>query len=118
PPHVLGFLALAFAMSLILGATTAAVFWRAGRNVALTLALSAGLRNVGLMAAAAGGGATETTWLYIAMAQFPIYLLPHALKAGVDRFTQKFTRCPHPIDRPTRPPAVAPAAGSSARRSR
>jgi BASS family bile acid:Na+ symporter len=91
PQHVLGFLALAFAMSLVLGAATAAVFWRAGRNVALTLALSAGLRNVGLMGAAAGG-VPATTWLYIAMAQFPIYLLPHALKAALDRFARRTTR--------------------------
>jgi predicted Na+-dependent transporter len=89
PPLVLGFLALAFATSLVLGAVTAAVFWRTGRIVALTLALSAGLRNVGLMAAAAGGRVPETTWLYIAMAQFPIYLLPHALKAGLDRLIQR-----------------------------
>jgi len=85
PPLVLGFLALAFATSLILGATTTAVFWRAGRTVALTLALSAGLRNLGLMIAATGGRVPETTWLYIAMAQFPVYLLPHALKAALDR---------------------------------
>jgi BASS family bile acid:Na+ symporter len=89
PPLVLGFLALAFATSLVLGATTAAVFWRAGRNAALTLALSAGLRNLGVMVAAAGGRVPETTWLYIAMAQFPIYLLPHALKAGLDRLRAK-----------------------------
>ncbi len=92
PPLVLGYLALAFATSLVLGATTAAVFWRAGRNAALTLALSAGLRNLGVMVAAAGGRVPETTWLYIAMAQFPIYLLPHALKAALDRFNRKLTR--------------------------
>jgi hypothetical protein len=44
------------------------------------------------MAAAAGGGAPETTWLYIAMAQFPIYLLPHAFKAALDRFPRQTTR--------------------------
>jgi len=89
PAFVLGFLALAFATSLILGATTAAVFWRAGRTVALTLALSAGLRNLGLMVAASAGHVPETTWLYIAMAQFPVYLLPHALKAALDRLNDR-----------------------------
>ena len=93
PPLVLGFLALAVAVSLVFGATTAAVFWRAGRDAALTLALSAGLRNVGLMAAATGGHVPETTWLYIAMAQFPIYLLPHALKAALDRLRQPPAFC-------------------------
>jgi BASS family bile acid:Na+ symporter len=92
PPRVLGFLALAFATSLVLGAATAAAFWRAGRTVALTLALSAGLRNLGVMAAAAGGRVPETTWLYIAMAQFPIYLLPHALKATLDKLGGRLTR--------------------------
>ena len=38
------------------------------------------MRNLGVMVAAAGGRVPELTWLYIAMAQFPIYLLPHLLK--------------------------------------
>ena len=65
----------------MLGAATALVFWRAGRDAALTLALAAGLRNLGVMIAATGGQVPQLTWLYIAMAQFPVYLLPHALKA-------------------------------------
>ena len=77
---VLGMIALAFATTLALGVTTALVFWRAGRTVALTLALSAGLRNLGVMIAATGGRVPELTWLYVAMAQFPVYLLPHLLK--------------------------------------
>ena len=80
PMLMLGLIALAFATSLVLGGATALVFWRAGRTVALTLALSAGLRNLGVMIAAAGGGVPALTWLYIAMAQFPVYLLPHLLK--------------------------------------
>ena len=31
------------------------------------------------MVAAAGGAIPELAWLYVAMAQFPIYLLPHLL---------------------------------------
>jgi BASS family bile acid:Na+ symporter len=85
PPLMLGLIALAFATSLVLGATTALVFWRAGRTVALTLALAAGLRNLGVMVAATGGRVPELTWLYIAMAQFPVYLLPHLLKAALAR---------------------------------
>ena len=85
PGAVLGLLALAFATSLVLGATTALVFWRAGRTVALTLALAAGLRNLGVMVAATGGQVPELTWLYVAMAQFPVYLLPHLLKRMVAR---------------------------------
>jgi BASS family bile acid:Na+ symporter len=85
PPVLLGMIALAFATSLMLGATTALVFWRAGRTVALTLALSAGLRNLGVMIAATGGQVPERTWLYVAMAQFPVYLLPHLLKPTLKR---------------------------------
>jgi hypothetical protein len=80
PLVVLGLVTLAFAMSLGLGAATALVFAGAGRRAALTLAVSAGLRNMGVMLAAAGGLAPELTWLYVGMAQFPVYLLPHLLK--------------------------------------
>jgi len=80
PLAVLGLIALAFATSLGLGVATALVFRRAGRAAALTLGLSAGLRNLGLMAAGAGGLIPALTWLYVALAQFPIYLLPHLLK--------------------------------------
>jgi predicted Na+-dependent transporter len=86
PQVVLGLLALAFATSLGLGLATAAVFWRAGRTAALTLALSAGLRNLGVMVAGAGGGVPALTWLYIAMVQFPVYLLPYLLKPLLGRF--------------------------------
>jgi len=80
PLLIFGLMALAFAMSLGLGAATALVFARAGRRTALTLAVSAGLRNLGVMVAAAGGLVPELTWLYIGMAQFPVYLLPYLLK--------------------------------------
>jgi BASS family bile acid:Na+ symporter len=86
PLLLLGLIALALTTSLVLGATTALVFWRAGRTVALTLALAAGLRNLGVMVAATGGRVPELTWLYIAMAQFPVYLLPHLLKAALARY--------------------------------
>jgi hypothetical protein len=85
PALVLGLIALACATSLLLGAVTALVFWRAGRTVALTLALAAGLRNLGVMVAATGG-VTALTWLYVAMAQFPVYLLPHLLKPMLARW--------------------------------
>ncbi len=85
PTVVLGMIALAVATSLALGVATALVFWRAGRTVALTLALSAGQRNLGVMVAATGGRVPELTWLYIAMAQFPVYLLPHLIKPVLTR---------------------------------
>jgi BASS family bile acid:Na+ symporter len=35
---------------------------------------------MGLMLAAAGSTVPDLTWLYFAIAQFPIYLLPQMLK--------------------------------------
>jgi hypothetical protein len=37
---------------------------------------------------AATGVVPELTWLYVAMAQFPIYLLPHLLKPVLARFKE------------------------------
>ncbi len=72
--------ALAFALALGLIAITALVFLRAGRARALAIGLIAGNRNIGLMLAATGFLVPDVAWLYFALAQFPIYLLPHLLK--------------------------------------
>jgi predicted Na+-dependent transporter len=80
PLLVLGLIALAFALALVYGALTYLVFARAGQSQALALAFCAGGRNMGLMAAAAGGFVPDMTWLYFAVAQFPIYLMPQFLK--------------------------------------
>ncbi len=88
PLAALGLVGLAFATSLGLGTMTALVFWRAGPASALALAVSAGSRNLGLMIAATGGRVPELAWLYVAMAQFPIYLLPHLLKPLLARYRQ------------------------------
>lgn len=80
PLRVLGLTALAFALSLGLTAATTAVFARAGLAQAFALGLASGNRNMGLMLAAAGSTVPEITWLYFAIAQFPIYLLPQMLK--------------------------------------
>jgi hypothetical protein len=72
--------ALAFALALALIAITALVFLRAGRARAFAIGLIAGNRNIGLMLAATGFAVPDVAWLYFALAQFPIYLLPHLLK--------------------------------------
>ena len=72
--------ALAFTLALALIAITALVFLRAGRARALAIGLIAANRNVGLMLAATGFLVPDVAWLYFALAQFPIYLLPHLLK--------------------------------------
>jgi hypothetical protein len=72
--------ALAFTLALALIAITALVFLRAGRARALAIELIAANRNVGLMLAATGFLVPGAAWFYFALAQFPIYLLPHLLK--------------------------------------
>jgi BASS family bile acid:Na+ symporter len=76
PLLVLGLLALATAVTFGLSALTALVFLRAGPHTALPLAHAAGSRNTGLMLAAAAGQVPELVWLYVALIQIPIYLLP------------------------------------------
>ena len=80
PLKVFGLTVLSFALSLGLAALTAFVFARLGAGQALALGLAAGNRNMGLMLAAAGTAVPDLTWLYFAVAQFPIYLMPAMLK--------------------------------------
>ncbi len=80
PLKVLGLTLLSFALSFGLMGLTAIVFARFGMGQALALGLAAGNRNMGLMLAAAGTAVPELTWLYFAVAQFPIYLMPAMLK--------------------------------------
>jgi hypothetical protein len=80
PLKVLGLTALSFALSFGLCALTVLVFARLGMAQALALGLAAGNRNMGLMLAAAGAAVPDLTWLYFAIAQFPIYLMPAMLK--------------------------------------
>ncbi|MGH6725599.1 MAG: Na+-dependent transporter [Pseudolabrys sp.] len=88
PFLVLKLLVLAFALALGLIAVTTLTFLRAGRARALAIGLIAGNRNVGLMLAATGFVAPDIAWLYFALAQYPIYLLPHLLKPLAKRLQQ------------------------------
>jgi len=85
PLLVLGLIALATGLSILLSVLTALVFLRAGRETAFALAHAAGSRNMGLMLAATAGQVPELVWLYVALAQFPIYLLPLAYKPMAQR---------------------------------
>jgi BASS family bile acid:Na+ symporter len=80
PMKVLSLTLLSFALSFGLMGLTAVVFARLGMGQALALGLAAGNRNMGLMLAAAGAAVPELTWLYFAVAQLPIYLMPAMLK--------------------------------------
>jgi BASS family bile acid:Na+ symporter len=88
PLFVLGLMLLAFVLALGLIVLTALVFARAGRGRAFAIGLIAGNRNIGLMLAATGFHVPDLAWLYFALAQFPIYLLPHLLKPLAKRLGQ------------------------------
>jgi hypothetical protein len=92
PLLVLGLLALAFAVTLALSALTALVFLRTGIGNDLALAHASGSRNMGLMLAAAAGAVPELVWLYTALAQIPIYVLPMLLKPLARKLAQRDSR--------------------------
>jgi len=71
-----GLVAAAFAVSFGVLGLTGLAFARAGRERAFALGMMASQRNMGLMLAATGGALPDRTWLYFAVAQFPIYLSP------------------------------------------
>jgi sodium bile acid symporter family protein len=87
PLLVIELTALAFALTLVMMAITAMVFLRAGRTRAFAIGLIAGNRNIGLMLVATGFVVPDIAWLYFALAQFPIYLLPHLLKPLTKQFS-------------------------------
>jgi predicted Na+-dependent transporter len=78
-----------YVLSAALIVVTCLIFHRAGRSAALALGLAVGSRNMGLMVAAAGGAVPELTWLYFAVAQFPIYTLPYLLKPVIHRWISR-----------------------------
>jgi len=89
PLLVVGLTALAFVLALGMIALTALVFLRAGAARAFAIGLIAGNRNIGLMLAATGFVVPDLAWLYFALVQFPIYLLPHLLKPLARRVSAK-----------------------------
>jgi len=80
PLQVAAMLALAFAVFFALLGATLLIFRKFGRGEALALALMVAQRNMGLMLAATAGVLPDTTWLYFALAQFPIYITPQLLR--------------------------------------
>jgi hypothetical protein len=80
PLITLGVSALAFVVFFTVLCLTALLFMFAGREQALAIGFMASQRNLALMLAATGGVLPDFTWLYFALSQFPIYLLPHLLR--------------------------------------
>lgn len=86
PMRIIALTGFAFAANLTVLALTTAVFARTGRSRALAIGLMASQRNMGLMLAATGRDLPELVWVYFALCQFPIYLLPQLLKPVARRF--------------------------------
>ena len=76
PWIVAGFAASAFILNLALQAAAAAAFFWLGWRGALTMGLISGYRNMAIMLILTAGIAGPDMWLYVAMAQFPMYILP------------------------------------------
>lgn len=84
PSRMLTLTSIAFAVFGLVLLATFIVFKRTGVKQSLAIGLMTSQRNMGLMLAATGGIVPETTWLYFAVAQFPIYLSPLLLRPVTD----------------------------------
>jgi len=76
PWTVAGFAAAAFTLNLVLQAIGATAFFWLGWQGALTVGLASGYRNMAIMLVLTAGMAGPDMWLYVAIAQFPIFILP------------------------------------------
>lgn len=65
-----------FALALAQMALMRSALWFLPADKATSIAMATGLRNMGLMVAALGMSLPETTWLWFAIGQFPIYFMP------------------------------------------
>ena len=86
PWTVVALLLLAFVLFYALLALTFLTFIKSGRRSAFALAFMASQRNLGLMLAATAGAVPDLVWLYVALAQFPIYLAPLLIAPLARRF--------------------------------
>jgi len=94
PIRVLLLTAFAFVVFAVLLGATMLAFRRAGGERALALGLMVSQRNMGLMLAATDGALPGLTWLYFALAQFPIYVSPQLLKPLVRRLQRTSAAAP------------------------
>jgi BASS family bile acid:Na+ symporter len=96
PGLIAGITLLTFVIALAMIAVTTLLFLPAGRARALSIGLLAGTRNMGLMLTALGFAVPDIAWLYFALGQLPIYLLPHLLKPLVRRLAPPQAALPRP----------------------
>jgi BASS family bile acid:Na+ symporter len=100
PGRVARFLAVSFTMAL----AGFAGAWIALRPLVpsdrFVLGYATGQRNMGLLIAALGAATPDTTFLFFALAQFPIYLMPQIIKP----LARRLAPLPPPVPRATAPP--------------
>lgn len=87
PGQVFVFLAIAFAVAMM-GFVFAWLFLRPFLKPGdcFLMGYGTGQRNMGALIAALGAATPETTFLFFALAQFPIYLMPQLIKPIAQRF--------------------------------
>lgn len=88
-----GQVALFIAVAFLISAVGLVVVWLLMRHYAASerfmIGYGTGQRNMGLLVAALGAGVPPTTFLYFALAQFPIYLLPWLLRGIAARIRRR-----------------------------
>ena len=80
PWQTAGILLLSFVIFFAVFALSVLVLRNIAGQDALALGLLVAQRNMGLMLAATEGALPGATWLYFALAQFPLYMSPHLLR--------------------------------------
>jgi bile acid:Na+ symporter, BASS family len=80
PAKVAACLGLAFAVSALAAAASMVALRFLGAADRLVFGYAAGHRNMGMLVAALGASVPDTTYLFFALAQFPIYLVPTLVK--------------------------------------
>lgn len=76
PALVLVLLVATFVLAIGQMALMRAALWFMDGARASAIAMATGLRNMGLMVAALGMAIPDTTWLWFAIGQFPIFMMP------------------------------------------
>ncbi len=80
PGHVLRILAFVVGLTALLFVSGGLAFLFLGRRFALTVGLSSGLRNMAILLGAVPAAVNAEILLFLAVAQFPIYMAPAMLK--------------------------------------
>lgn len=85
PMTVLRLTAAVFVVFFALQGLSTLLFWRTGRDIAISVGFMCSQRNMEMMLVATAGSVSEQVWLYCAIAQLPIYLGPMLMTPIVRR---------------------------------